>query len=98
MNDDTRKRGRTLIPVALATLAAAVALPVSGAFAGGDDSAGSSSSGTTVEQPGFAPAQDGQNDRDGQARPDGRDCPEGQDGDRGGDEGSSGSSSSTTEL
>jgi hypothetical protein len=68
VNDDTRKRRRTLIPVALATLAAAVALPVSAALAGGEERS-SGGSGTTLRQT---------QDR-GQERPD-HDCPEGRDG------------------
>lgn len=92
MNDEHRKRGRTLIPVALATLAAAVALPVSGALAGGGDPAAGDGSNTTLEQPGIAPAQDRQGD---QARPDRGDCPEGH---GGGQDGDQGSGSTATEL
>jgi hypothetical protein len=96
MNDETPKRGRNWLPVLLVTAAAAVALPVSAAVAGGDGD--SARSGTTAEQPGFAPVQeqapDG-NGEQGQERRDGHDCPEGE---QGGQDDSEGADSNTTAL
>ena len=97
MNDETPQRGRRWLPILLVSAVAAVALPVSVAVAGGDGD--SARSGTTAEQPGFAPVQEQEptpdGEREGRQPRDGHDCPEGE---RGGQDGSEGADSSTTAL
>jgi len=82
-----RRRGRVLLPVALASLAAAVALPVSAALAGGGDAATGDGAPAralqSVQQP-----QEGE-------RPPGHDCP---DEERGGAEEEDGSASAEPEV
>jgi hypothetical protein len=96
LTDDSTKRprrGRTLLPVALSALAAAVALPATVALAGGgSDSAATSSGGTTLEQVQQEQAPE-RGDAPDRQRPDrnGHPCPEGE-------QGEGGSSGSATEL
>ena len=75
MNPDVRKprRRRALLAGVVAAAGLAVALPASGALAGGDSS-GSSPSSVTGATPGFV------QDRDGDGRGDRRDCPKDRDG------------------
>ncbi len=93
MYDETPKRSRRWLPVLLVTAAAAVALPVSAAVAGGDGDP--AQSGTTTQQPGLAPVQEQEQQPEGQERRDGRDCPEGE---QGGQDDGAGADSSTTAL
>ena len=67
-----RRSRRTLLPVALATAAVAVALPVSAALAGGGDGGSSQQGGTAL------PVQESQQPEQRPDRPDREPCPEGE--------------------